>query len=519
VGSYACSSGFFSGQLDEVAVYDRVLSGPEIEARYKRGVLKLRAQARSDDDDAAWGDFVGPDGTNATFFTDPSEIALNVPDNRYFQYKLFLDSEDDAISPMLDSVSISRSGYSADGPSIMPAEPVQFGRLTTFVETAVKDGGEIGYQLSNDGGDSWLYWDGADWSPAGAGDFNTAETVNTNIQLLPAGDFMFRALLDSDGSQHVMLESIALSSLPLPTGTINEAEQLTAEEEYADEGVLPSEALQGLAGGDVSVSIDVFDPDGAPCRAKVEWSVDGIDYYPATISGPVTCDFFDLEMCPGIDNTLEYQLGIEPTKRIVTEGGSNTVDFLWESRGDVPDVEGSVFLRLIANNWIDDQTTPAVLDVSVDNLAPQGLSDFSVASTGENSVNVSWTPPSSEGNFDRYEVWYGTDLEAVRARSLDAMMIDDELDSALGSMNTSGIVLSDLESDTLYFAKVFAFDRYGNVATADADGGVTSSQSEGSGGCSLSVGANGSAAPLAAFALSILALTVGHGLVRRRRGD
>lgn len=520
IGSYSCSGGYFRGRLDEVAVYDRVLSGPEIEAHYKRGVLRLRAQVRSDDDDAAWGDFVGPDGTIATFFTDPAATALSVADNRYFQYKLFLDTEDDTMTPILDSVSVDRSGYSADRPAIMPAESFQFGRLTTFVETATKDGGQIRYQLSNDGGNAWLYWDGADWSPAGVDDFNTAEVVNTNVQHLPAGDFMFRALLESDGSQHVVLDDISVNSLPLPTGTINDAAQLTLEEEYADADPLPSEALQGLASGDVSVSIDVFDPNGIPCRAKVEWSTDGIAYYPATISGPVSCDYFDLEMCPGVDNDLEYQLGIDPTKRIATAGGSNTVDFLWESRGDIPDVEGVVFFKLTANNWIEDQTTPAVLDVSIDNLAPQGLSDFMIASTADDSMNVSWTPPSSEGNFDHYEVWYGTDLEAVRARSLDAQMIDNELDPALASMSTSGVAVGALESDTLYFAKVFAFDKYGNVATTDADGGVTvSPQSGESGGCSLSADANTSAVPAVVFALGAMALLIGHGVLRRRCGD
>ncbi|MCS7060119.1 MAG: FG-GAP-like repeat-containing protein [Anaerolineae bacterium] len=89
----------FRGRLDEVAVYRRALSPAEIRERYERGVGRVLFQVRSCDDPSCSGEtFVGPSNDSQAFYSQlvqntpqlPS-VALSVPDNRYFQYRLWLD--------------------------------------------------------------------------------------------------------------------------------------------------------------------------------------------------------------------------------------------------------------------------------------------------------------------------------------------------------------------------------------------------------------------------------------------
>jgi hypothetical protein len=81
------------------------------------------------------------------------------------------------------------AGYPFDKPSIRPQLSYVSAAVdlwTGFSESSVKNGGEIYYQLSDDDGLSWYWWDGADWSLAQAGDFNTAVEVNQNIEFFNA---------------------------------------------------------------------------------------------------------------------------------------------------------------------------------------------------------------------------------------------------------------------------------------------------------------------------------------------
>lgn len=117
--TYSTNSYPIDGYVDEAAVYNRALSGPEIRARYRRGANKLRFQVRSCDDAACSGEaFIGPDGTAATHYSEldndtgapPSFSLTNVPDNRYFQYRARFDSVSGAYSPELKRARIDNQG-------------------------------------------------------------------------------------------------------------------------------------------------------------------------------------------------------------------------------------------------------------------------------------------------------------------------------------------------------------------------------------------------------------------------
>lgn len=108
--------------------------------------------------------------------------------------------------------------YDSGSPTIYSKSTVSqnFTSLSAFSETAIKNGGEIKYQLSNNGGTTW-YWHNGTWQVAADNytQTNTAAQVNTNIASFPVGNgkLCFRAYLNSSGSQLVQLDSINVTYL------------------------------------------------------------------------------------------------------------------------------------------------------------------------------------------------------------------------------------------------------------------------------------------------------------------
>lgn len=73
----------------------------------------------------------------------------------------------------------------------------------------------IGYQVSVDGGSTWLYWTGAGWGAAGASDFSSATDIDANIAALPfTGEkqvkFKARLVPSSDGFDTPSLKGLLL---------------------------------------------------------------------------------------------------------------------------------------------------------------------------------------------------------------------------------------------------------------------------------------------------------------------
>jgi len=130
--------------------------------------------------------------------------------------------------PSTSLASEESAGYPTDKPTINPISsynPASVDSWTTFAETANKNGGEIYYQISDDDGATWYYWDGSNWSAAGSSDYNTADVINTNLWQFSTANkkIMFKAFLESDGSQFVQLDEISVgcANLQLETGSVN----------------------------------------------------------------------------------------------------------------------------------------------------------------------------------------------------------------------------------------------------------------------------------------------------------
>jgi hypothetical protein len=219
------SNGDYFGRIDEVAIFDRVLSGQEIADHYRAGAVTLKLQARS------WtsggpGPFVGPDGTSATYFTDPelNSLVSAIPLNQYFQYQVTFGSEDYLWNPKFQGARVDTATYPQDNPTVQPAAPFNFpGDLMDYWHLMATTNGDsmIRYQLSGNNGTNWFYWDGGQWSDVtgfGYSMANPVSTIKANIgsffdQLYSktGGAFKFKAFLHSTGIDQTALDQVDLA--------------------------------------------------------------------------------------------------------------------------------------------------------------------------------------------------------------------------------------------------------------------------------------------------------------------
>ncbi len=139
--------------------------------------------------------------------------------------------------------------FATTSPSLNPAEflavpTTTFYKWTHFIETANKNGGDIYYQLSNNDGSIWQYWNGSAWVVAGTGNYNTATVIDTNIITFSTstGKLMFKAFLKSNGTQLVQLNNVQIWW-----------QELTGANNYATLGSIISSAFNLLNPSPVSV--------------------------------------------------------------------------------------------------------------------------------------------------------------------------------------------------------------------------------------------------------------------------
>jgi len=146
------SAYFFSGKLDEMIIYDKVLSVSEVSYRYNSGIGR----------------------------------------ENWYNY--------------------------SDKPTIKPTSSWEVSGLSAwfgYVESlGAGNEGSIGYQLSNDNGVNWRYWNGSAWAITTEVNYNSAAVVGAHISSFPItnGKILFRAFLISDGTQKVELDTIEITA-------------------------------------------------------------------------------------------------------------------------------------------------------------------------------------------------------------------------------------------------------------------------------------------------------------------
>jgi len=97
IGKYATS--YYQGKIDELVIWNRMLSEEEIKDIYRRGILKLNLTSRSCDDSACLGE-------SYVDIADVSPQNLSLSNNQYFQYKAYFLTDNSDYSPELYNVSI-----------------------------------------------------------------------------------------------------------------------------------------------------------------------------------------------------------------------------------------------------------------------------------------------------------------------------------------------------------------------------------------------------------------------------
>ena len=175
--------------------------------------------------------------------------------------------------------------YATDSPTVNPTvayTPTAVDAWTAFSETATKNGGEIYYQLSDDDGTTWQYWNGSAWAVATATDYNTATDINTNIATFSTtnSSIMFKAFLESDGIQQVQLDNLQLiykEKISATDGSYNIAEDIESEFDLGtyNETQFDTDHLEltatGQSNGTGTYSSTIFDTDGDATLQTFSW--------------------------------------------------------------------------------------------------------------------------------------------------------------------------------------------------------------------------------------------------------
>jgi hypothetical protein len=257
---------YFKGQMDEVGLWSRALDPNEILQLFRRGVNRIKYQARvctANDcsDDSAGANWKGPDGTNQTYFSElynmstqsstpsgtvqtglPSMLFSNftspVGTSRYFQYRTILESDDTSTkcdygsgatwcSPELKSVTIDPVHYDTSSPTVVGHTGVSFYSLANLTETlGASCASGISYNLGVGAAYSsatWYWWDAA--ANAGSGGWvasdgtvaksNPAATITTNASTFGStvgtSTVHFKAFLNSSGTSKCELDNLGLS--------------------------------------------------------------------------------------------------------------------------------------------------------------------------------------------------------------------------------------------------------------------------------------------------------------------
>jgi hypothetical protein len=139
--------------------------------------------------------------------------------------------------------SFTTKSYSSEPQTITVADAVFTSgvqKYSSFVASETLNGGSINYQLSNDGGATWQYWNGSTWDVAPSLSFaNSQSDVNDNIDILPISfnGLKWRAVLKSDGTQQVTLNSVAIQAVEDSSAPSTSAADITARKSFSGSSI------------------------------------------------------------------------------------------------------------------------------------------------------------------------------------------------------------------------------------------------------------------------------------------
>jgi hypothetical protein len=223
------ASNYYTGMLDETAIWTRALSVAEIGQLYRRGInsltMDVRSCAASDCSDGTYAalnfsELLNKDSLGNIYNT-PPKINFTVANNRYLQYKATFNSEVSNNGPELRQVSVGPTHYTytTTDEYIVPQSALSFKTLSSITETLGANGcsSSVRYQLSSDK-INWKYFNGTAWVTGI--DYATASTLsNLNAGLVSytsasptvSDNVYIRAFLESNGANECELDQIVIN--------------------------------------------------------------------------------------------------------------------------------------------------------------------------------------------------------------------------------------------------------------------------------------------------------------------
>ncbi len=274
-------------------------------------------------------------------------------------------------------------------------------------------------------------------------------TATTSVGgLLPGMQYSFSLFAYDDYGHKSSSTQVTFTTNHLPLISFNAASQRTDGTGRAD------------------ISIETYDINGDQVKVKVEYgSYSGgrcsfsspQDPTLDTTDVNTTADFGD----PKVDNSEAYQIG-SSTGYVLTNSGSNTVNFDWLSGLDLASSEGIYCLRATANDG-DADSLSATTTLMIDNAAPSIPGNLGVSSVNGDDVELSFGSQSTDTNFSQYKIFYRQGSTTAPTESDSSF--DKLRDPDLGYINFNGTattVITSLVQLVDYSFRIFAYDSYGN---------------------------------------------------------
>jgi len=258
-------------------------------------------------------------------------------------------------------------------------------------------------------------------------------------------------------------------------GNVTESNQTIYTTNAPPTGSFNSVSQKTNGSGLVDVSIEVYDADGDQSSAKIDY-VSGSD---CNFSSPLdpTLDDNSASISAdygtvGIDNLLAYQIGTT-TSKIITASGSNTINFDWKTKLDIPDANGDYCLRLTVDDGYDAQITPATAIVMIDNVAPTNPGNLTAISVSGTSVEIGLGATTTEANFEEYKIFYKAGDSGVTENDFEYNQFDDEIFGNILFNGEASTLIGGFSGGTQYVFNIWAYDLYGNKSSSTLEMSTT----------------------------------------------
>jgi hypothetical protein len=216
--------------------------------------------------------------------------------------------------------------------------------------------------------------------------------------------------------------------------------------------------------GQVTISIEADDTEDDDSRVSVYYGLtETTCTNKATMTGTATADIAPV---PDITTSNVYQIGDDiPIKTTGTT--TNTVTFNWDSKTDIPDVNGTYWLKLTIND-VEFDGTPQTINLNIDNINPTNpnfpascwRTSSKVNSISDNTWQndddtpyFEWTGAGDVGSgLAGYSVYWGTDPGGEPGVTLE------QAQANFGETASTG--------DGTYYLRLRTFDNQGNYSNA-----------------------------------------------------